>query len=123
MAQSSYTDGPTAPSAERTDAVPVQELLELLGDAYTRMVLRAITREPMSGTEVAAETPVSKPTAFRRLNRLAEMDLVAVEYDVDDETGHQYKVYQATFDRLEVDLASGFERIENENTRQGRPET
>jgi predicted transcriptional regulator len=109
-------DGSTASPGDRTDAVPVPELLDLLGDSYTRMVLRAITREPMTGTEVAAETDISKPTAFRRLNRLADIGLVAVEYEVDEETGHQHKVYETTFDRVNVDIASGFEGAKFANT-------
>lgn len=81
-------------------------LLELLGDEYTRATLRAVADQPRSGTEVAEMTAMSKPTAFRRLNRLAEVGLVTVRQHIDTEHGHHHKVYEADVDTLDVELDS-----------------
>lgn len=86
------------------DGLSTAVLLDLLGDEYTRAVLRAVADEPRSGTEVADMTTMSKPTAFRRLNRLAEVGLVTVRQRIDTDQGHHHKVYEASLDTLEVDL-------------------
>ena len=81
-------------------------LLELLGDEYTRSVLRVVADQPRSGTEVADRTSMSKPTAFRRLNRLSEVGLVTVQRRIDTEQGHHHKVYEANHEHLDVELDS-----------------
>lgn len=86
------------------DELSMAVLLELLGDEYTRSVLRAVADQPRSGTAVAERTSMSKPTAFRRLNRLAESGLVTVRQRIDTEQGHHHKVYEANLDTLDVDL-------------------
>ncbi|MCU4925606.1 winged helix-turn-helix domain-containing protein [Halobacteria archaeon AArc-dxtr1] len=80
------------------------ELLELLGDEYAREVLEALLAEPRSGSDVAAETSVSKPTAFRRLNRLEEVGLVKSRQAIDLENGQHYREFQPAFDRISVEL-------------------
>ncbi|MFC7074770.1 helix-turn-helix domain-containing protein [Halovenus rubra] len=94
------------------DGVSTQVVLELLGDEYTRAVLQSVADEPRSGSEVAECTSMSKPTAFRRLNRLAEEGLVHVHQRIDTEQGHHHKVYEAQLDTLEVDLDSLLESID-----------
>lgn len=117
MPQLSQEDAVASPSTTSDDAgeVQVSVILELLGDAYTRQVLQAVADEPRSGTEVAERTRVSKPTAFRRLNRLAEIGLVTVTREVDLENGHHTKQYEATLDRIELDLLASFESPDDED--------
>lgn len=90
--------------SDGTEELSMGVLLELLGDEYTRSVLQVIADQPRSGTEVADRTSMSKPTAFRRLNRLAEAGLVTVHRHIDTEQGHHHKVYEANEDCLEVEL-------------------
>lgn len=82
------------------------ELLDLLGDDYARSAIEAIRDEPMSGAEVAAATDMSRPTAFRRLNDLADLGLVAVRRRIDPEDGYHSKVYELVVDSLSVDFGS-----------------
>lgn len=105
---------PAATDEERgdDDGVSTPVLLELLGDEYTRSVLQAVADQPRSGSEVAERTSMSKPTAFRRLNRLAEVGLVRVHQRIDTEQGHHHKVYEARLDTLEVELDSLLERLD-----------
>lgn len=81
------------------------DLLDLLGDDYARAAIDAIREEPMSGAEVAEATGMSKPTAFRRLNELADVGLVAVRRRVDPERGYHSKLYELVADSLSVDFA------------------
>ncbi|WP_424018695.1 ArsR/SmtB family transcription factor [Halorientalis pallida] len=86
------------------------ELLELLGDEYTRAVLGAILDRPRSGRAVADEAGVSRATAFRRLNELAELGLVETEYRLDPDDGHHHKRYRAVIDTFSVTFGEeGFE--------------
>lgn len=107
----------TAPAATDEDSDGTEELstsvlLELLGDEYTRAALRVVADQPRSGTEVADRTSMSKPTAFRRLNRLSEVGLVTVHRRIDTEQGHHHKVYEASQEHLEVELDSLLDELD-----------
>ncbi|MFC4986657.1 MULTISPECIES: ArsR/SmtB family transcription factor [Saliphagus] len=82
------------------------QLLDLVGDEYTREVLCAIAEQPRSATEVAAATSVSKPTAFRRLDRLEEFGLVEGVTVIDPEHGHHHERFRATFRGAVVEFGS-----------------
>lgn len=109
MASNPASHGKQAVTAagRSTDSVSVapDELLELLGDNYTREVLEAVMAMPRSGREVSEVTSVSKPTAFRRLNRLEEAGLVRTELAV-DKSGHHHKEYRAVIEELTVEFGS-----------------
>lgn len=89
------------PTQERPDGAP-DDLLDVLGDEYSRSVLRAIRSKPMSGTEVAEMTSMSEPTAFRRLNELADLGFVETRHRIDAEDGHHYKEYHLLVDSISV---------------------
>lgn len=82
------------------------QLLDLVGDEYTREVLCAIAEQPRSATEVAAATSVSKPTAFRRLDRLEELGLVEGVTVIDPEHGHHHEQFRAAFAGAVVEFGS-----------------
>jgi len=86
-------------------SIPDDELLELLGDEYTREVLEAVIDQPRSGRAVAEATTVSKPTAFRRLNRLEAAGLVTTELCIDGD-GHHHDEYRAVVTDISVELGS-----------------
>lgn len=78
------------------------DLLEVLGDEYTRTVLEAVLDRPRSGAEVADVTPVSKATAFRRLNELVDRGLVETKQCLDTNEGHHHKQYRAVIEAVSV---------------------
>ena len=80
-----------------------EELLELLGDEYTRRVLQAVVSEPKSGREVVEEASVSKATAYRRLETLQEAGLVESR-TVFDPDGHHHEQFRAILDGVTVEL-------------------
>jgi len=90
-------------AGERFDVSP-GELLELLGDEYTRRVLQAIAARSMSAREVAEHTGFSKVTAYRRLDRLEGAGLVE-STTVLDPDGHHYAQYRPVFDRVSFRFA------------------
>jgi len=82
------------------------ELLALLDDEYARAILAELTTEPMSVSELCRACEMSDPTAYRRLDRLREADLVAERQAVDPE-GHHYKRYVATVEDVTVTFDDG----------------
>lgn len=99
MSQRPRTDRPAPQTAGTTQSdqpptVQAEELLELLGDEYTRCVLRAITDQARTGREIVEATDASKPTVYRRLDQLEEAGLVDVTQKIDPD-GHHCKQFSA----------------------------
>jgi predicted transcriptional regulator len=83
-----------------------EALLDAVHDEYAREILRKISAEPLSGPELIAELDASKPTVYRRLSSLEDLDLVAARVRPDTE-GHQRKVYVANVDTVSVHFDDG----------------
>lgn len=88
---------------DQCQTVPAAEVLELLGDEYTRKVLQAVTERPRTGREIIDAANVSKATAYRRLDKLQEMGLVESETKIDPD-GHHRKQFRAVIERLNLDF-------------------
>ncbi|MCD2200432.1 winged helix-turn-helix domain-containing protein [Halobacterium sp. KA-4] len=93
----------TTRSRTHTDEVDLTptELLDIFGDEYTRRVFEAIADTPQSGRDVAETIDVSRPTAYRRLNKLQDAGLVTTE-TVLAKKGRHHKQYKAVVDELRV---------------------
>lgn len=97
---------PTA--GESTEpTVSAEELLELVGDEYTRRVLEAVAEQPRSGREVMEAADVSKATAYRRLNDLKDAGVLETEMVIDPD-GHHHERYHAVIDRAELPCTDSF---------------
>lgn len=81
-------------------------VLDTIGDRTARRVLATVGREPRPAKEIAAELDLSLPTVYRRLDSLAEEDLITRRTAI-GEDGSQYGVYGATFRRTVVTLEDG----------------
>jgi DNA-binding HxlR family transcriptional regulator len=90
---------------EQTD-VSSGELLELLGDPYTRCVLTAVVDAPKSGSDIVEETDVSKATVYRRLEELCEAGIVESR-TVFDPDGHHHEEFESVVDSVAVDFDDG----------------
>lgn len=91
------------------------DLLALLDDEYTLAILAALSEEPMSAPTLVEVCTASRPTVYRRIDRLKAHDLVAerVEPDAD---GHHRRVYAARFEALHLALEDGEYRVSVERT-------
>ena len=94
------------PNREDTPSPSAAELLDLLGDEYTRRVFEAVSDEPRGGRAVAEEAGVSRPTAYRRLNALKDAGLVTSECEVAID-GHHREPFVASAEQLSVSLDDG----------------
>lgn len=98
-------------AADRSTAsrVAVDALVELLNDEYAPDILARIHEEPKGARTLAEECDASRPTVYRRLNRLREAGVVDEEMRY-DEDGHHHKAFRLVADAAELRLAeSGFE--------------
>lgn len=82
------------------------DLLELLGDEYTRTLLEELSAEPASASDLVDRVEMSRATVYRRLNRLQEHGLVAADLAVEP-SGNHHKVFKPTLERVTVDLDDG----------------
>lgn len=91
---------------EDEQAVSPEQLLELLGDEYTRQVLEAVAEQPRTGTEVVEAASVSKATAYRRLDDLQAAGLVESNLLVDPD-GHHREQFHAVFEHAQLACEDG----------------
>lgn len=91
-------------SEDADDGPSASELLELLGDEYTRRVFEAVAERPRSGREVTEAADVSRPTAYRRLNALRDAGLVTTEMAI-SEDGHHREKFEAVVEHIDISLA------------------
>lgn len=82
------------------------DVLELLGDPYTRCVLNAVLDARKSGSDIVAETDVSKATVYRRLEELRDAGIVESQ-TVFDPDGHHHEEFEAAVDGISVDFEGG----------------
>jgi DNA-binding transcriptional ArsR family regulator len=94
------------PGHEDAPSPSTAELLDLLGDEYTRKVYEAVSDEPRGGRAVAEAADVSRPTAYRRLNALKDAGLVTSECRVATD-GHHREQFVASAEHLSVSLEGG----------------
>jgi DNA-binding transcriptional ArsR family regulator len=89
---------------QTSNAAP--ERLSLLDDEYTREVLIALSSGPQRGRDLETVCDASRPTVYRRVNRLEEAGLVKAEMTVDPD-GHHCKKFRLVRDRLTVAIEDG----------------
>lgn len=83
-----------------------EAILDVVHDEYAREILKHVSEEPQSGPELIETIDASKPTVYRRLSRLEELDLVAAQVRPQDD-GHQRKVFVADVDAVHVQFDDG----------------
>ncbi|MFB6188248.1 MAG: winged helix-turn-helix domain-containing protein [Halapricum sp.] len=103
---------PSNSPPERPESAEIEtvELLDLLGDEYTRRVFEAIAERPRTGRAVAEAADISRPTAYRRLNDLCDAGLARAEIEI-CEDGHHRERYVPLAESLSVSLDDGIEAM------------
>lgn len=99
-------DEPTAePVVDRTCGEP-PDLLRLLDDEYARRILTLLAAEPHGGRELSERCEFSRPTVYRRLNRLEDAGLVRSELRLDPD-GNHCKEFALARDGLRITFDDG----------------
>ena len=95
-----------SPDSSQTTDLSAADLLDLLGDEYTRRVFEAVAEQPRGGRAVAEAADVSRATAYRRLNDLRDAGLVRTDMAL-CEDGHHREQYEAIAESLSVSFDDG----------------
>lgn len=69
------------------------DVFDVLADETARTILLSASRSPRSVQELADACGRSKPTVYRRLNRLAEYDLLTEQIQI-DAAGNHFSTYE-----------------------------
>lgn len=91
--------------AEEADE-ELETVAGLLEDEYARDILRETSLERLSAAALAERCGTSKATAYRRIDRLREQDLLESYQELDPD-GHHYETFAASFEGLTVRLEEG----------------
>lgn len=83
----------------REDAVDPVELFDLLGDDAARAAVDALTDGPATARELVDGLEASRPTVYRRLDRLEDAGVVESSTSVHDD-GHRRKQFSLALDRV-----------------------
>lgn len=88
-----------------------ESLLAVLSDEYTRQLLEALSLESRPARALVEATDMSRPTVYRRLNRLEEHGLVRTDTEFHPD-GHHRNVFEATLDSLALEFDGGTPTVE-----------
>ena len=98
-AESVSTDGRSDDALDTPD-VAFDELLDLLGDEYACDILQALAGGPMPARSLADRCGMSRPTVYRRLDRLTAAGVVASRLRPAAD-GHHRQEFRLVLDAVE----------------------
>ena len=101
--ESPPTSLPASHDRSEEQSVDPEQLLSLLGDEYTRAILDALGTESLPAREIATRAGVSRPTVYRRLDRLEAAGVVEPTMTIDPD-GHHRQAFRLTIDGFELNL-------------------
>lgn len=86
------------------DTASATELLALFGDEYACDILRTLADGPASARTLADACGMSRPTAYRRLNRLTDAGLVEERVQIAPD-GHHRKEFRLVAEAATFEVA------------------
>lgn len=93
-------------------AIDTDALLAVLAEEYTTEILAALDTGPVPAREIADETGASRPTVYRRLNRLEAIGALESTM-VPSPGGQRRKAFKLVLEAVEVPLVSSAVADEN----------
>ncbi|MFB6310978.1 MAG: ArsR family transcriptional regulator [Salinirussus sp.] len=83
-----------------------ENVFDVIGDSLARKLLVILSEERQDVAELTEVFDASEPTIYRRLDTLADYDLIKVHQEV-DEDGHHYKTFETTLQRISLEIEDG----------------
>jgi DNA-binding transcriptional ArsR family regulator len=83
----------------------LEAAIDLLSDEYACRILGALDERPMPAAALADACGMSRPTVYRRLDRLEAVGLVTAQLTYDPD-GHHRKRFHLALDELEVRIGA-----------------
>jgi DNA-binding transcriptional ArsR family regulator len=88
------------------DPVDSDGLLWMLSDEYARDIVKEISEDPLPARDIADSLDLSRPTVYRRLNRLEEFGIVQTSLSLDPD-GHHRQQFRSTLEEVVVSIDAG----------------
>ena len=82
-----------------------ETLLDLLGDEYACRLLVALDGEPLSAADLVERCEMSRPTVYRRLDRLTDAGLVDATCSP-SASGHHHQEYRLAVETVAFSLSA-----------------
>jgi predicted transcriptional regulator len=89
-------------------------LIGALADEYSRKIILRTISKAESVEELCRSENIPVSTAYRRVNALKEVGLLAVEKTILSDDGKKYELYRSAFSSFKIDLQHGEVTIEAE---------
>jgi DNA-binding transcriptional ArsR family regulator len=102
-ARPSFPTRSPGPHSNSEASIDTAEVLDLIGDEYVCDILRALEDDPMPARELAETCDMSRPTVYRRLNRLTDAGLVDSRLALSPD-GHHRDVFRLVVTELHVEI-------------------
>ncbi len=83
-----------------------EKILEILGDEYSREILKATNIEPMTEKEIYEKHDMSWSTVSRRINKLQKFGFLEEKTEFNLENKPQ-NVYESQLEKVVIDLIEG----------------
>ncbi|QLH77251.1 winged helix-turn-helix transcriptional regulator [Halosimplex rubrum] len=108
LSTDSRSTGRVSTGADESTATP-EAVIEVLADDHARTILRAVRAEPRSARRLSELCDASRPTVYRKLDRLQRAGLVTAEMEHDTD-GYHRRRFEAAADLVEFELGdAGFD--------------
>jgi predicted transcriptional regulator len=99
----------------RIDSSKVRDaLIAALADDYSRKIILKTINKAQSVEELSRSEGIPISTAYRRINELKDVGLLAIEKTILSDDGKKYELYRSAFKSFRIDLEQGEIKIEAE---------
>ncbi|WP_191906211.1 MULTISPECIES: winged helix-turn-helix domain-containing protein [unclassified Haloarcula] len=99
--ESTHTVDAQSTASDDSLAIAFDELFALLGDEYVVDILQALSSDEMPARAIAEECDMSRPTVYRRLERLTEAGVVASRLHPESD-GHHRQQFRLVLEGVAV---------------------
>ena len=101
-----FTRGDTSDWRAVDEAWEPETVFDVLASEEARRILALAAAEPHSAEELAERTGASLPTIYRRVNALADLDLLSEETRIDPD-GNHYRTFETDVERISLEIGDG----------------
>ncbi|AGB31659.1 transcriptional regulator [Natrinema pellirubrum DSM 15624] len=99
-----------AVSSETERSIDIDALLTVLAEEYTTEILAAVGTGSVPAREIADETGASRPTVYRRLNRLEAIGVLETTM-VPSPGGQRRQAFELVLEEVEVPLVADVDAV------------
>lgn len=97
--------------ASKSGPLTPEKVAESLADPYARRVLAVCVKQARAVKDIAQETELALPTAYRHVNRLTEAGLLIVERSAMTPDGKKYDLYRSRVRSARIEMDAAGERV------------